>query len=800
MKNYNGLTFYIEKGTTEKNHFHPDLELIFIIEGAAQVDIKDSNYRLEKEDCILINSGTLHEIKAEPQALISKIYYPCSLIRQFTENQNCSFLFNSAVQKNVAYYEMIPVIRELIYNEINSSHKTECYMVSLLMQLLDYLIDHCQIDNNMSGLSDTRDNLRMNQVLQYISQNYQNSISLSDIAESMFVSTSTLSRLFKKQTGIYFADYVNQVRINSALQDLLYSDKTITRIAMDNGFSNPSAFHRIFSSLYNSAPSDFRKEQKKLIQQKQKANAELKESLLTELKEKQIVASKFHTIGIDRINIDVRGGIDYPQNWNQVINIGSVYNLTLANLQYHTLYLAENLGFRYARLWNIFSKKLMITDGINTNNYNYDSIDGVLDFLVKNHLYPFLDFGKRPDTAIITEGQSIFYEEECIVFQSKDLWENMIDDFLHHVVKRYGKEEVSHWIIELSSDPIHAHAGQCYEDADYNYYDAFSYLYRTVKSLVPDTKVGGPNTIVVYAEDFLRDFLRQCKTNQCIPDYISYMAFPYETIPENGTFSYRRAFQENYEHSLTALARKILKEEQMETCELYITEWNNSLSNRNYLNDSAFRAAYIVKIISEIGNNVDLICPWMASDWISSYYDTRCIANGGSGLLTKDTICKPAFYAFAFMNKLGETLIEKGKNYIVTSKGGHSYYILCFNYKHYSSNYFLKTENMESPKVLYDIFQDTLPVSLDITLSHLPDNTMYIIKRRTLNQQEGCILNEWEKFQYASELSNSDVKYLRKSCHPGMSMEKKATKNGNLNIQLTLQSHEISLLHIYENV
>ena len=54
-------------------------------------------------------------------------------------------------------------------------------------------------------------------MMQYILSNLDRDINLNELADSMFVSASTLSRIFKKHTGVYFADYVMQLRVQSSL-------------------------------------------------------------------------------------------------------------------------------------------------------------------------------------------------------------------------------------------------------------------------------------------------------------------------------------------------------------------------------------------------------------------------------------------------------------------------------------------------------------------------------------------------------------------------------------------------------
>ncbi len=217
------------------------------------------------------------------------------------------------------------------------------------------------------------------------------------------------------------------------------------------------------------------------------------------------------------------------------------------------------------------------------------------------------------------------------------------------------------------------------------------------------------------------------------------------------------------------------------------------------MNDSCFRAAYIVKNLVEFWDSVDMIGVWMSSDWVSSYYDTVGIANGGSGLLTKDGICKPAYYALSFMNQLGDHLIIKGENYIVTEKSTYNYYILCFNFKKYSSNYFLKEESFSCPDEIEDIFENRDSLELNIVLEQMPSDMDFVIKKHTVNESEGSILGEWKHFQYEKQMEGSDVKYIREACFPHMSMEKKRVRQGSINIEVTLKAHEVILLHVYEN-
>lgn len=791
------LYFQIEKGITEPKHFHPEVELIFILEGNAFVKLFDKEYTLSKDDIILINSSNLHSVRCNTETIIGHVYYSYFVLADALKKESFLFLCNSTEDVKHSYQELRELLGKLVYFSIFKNRKSNCMEKSLLYQLLDSLIEQYQIPNAMKDLKSPNDDERMQKIIHYVNRNFQSGLSLTQLANQLYVSTSTLSRLFKKQTGIYFGDYVNQMRIRYAVNDLLYTDKNITNIAVDCGFSNPSVFNKVFREIYSLTPSEYRMRKKEEVKKKILEEELLREKLCSELKKEEKLADIFSQHSKINVKIDADKSTLYEKKWNKVINIGSVYNLTLANLQYHTLYLTEQLGFTHVRLWNVFSKKLMINDGKTIGSYNYDNINIIFDFLAAHHIIPFLDFGRRPDTAVRREGQSVFYVEEYIEFQSRKAWEAMLNDFLLHIMKRYGKNEVEKWIFEFSCDRIHATESYCYFDENYNYMDVFEYAYFTIKKFLPNAQVGGPMGIIHWDQQFLRNFLKTCKAKGCIPDFLSFVLFPYVTKEEKGSVIYKRSPEVLFEIQEISLMKQLMKETKMETCRLYITEWNHSLSNRNYLNDSCFRAAYFTRKMTEIWDSVDLLCIWMGSDWVSSYYDSVSIANGGSGLLTKDSIRKPVYYSLAFLNCLGEQFVEKGEHYIITKSGKQNYHILCFYFKWYSSNYFLREEDETEPSCMDDIFEETKPLELEIMMKNMPSNGRYTIKKRTINQKNGSLLEEWGKFKFETELESRDVKYIREKCIPDLSMRRQAAEKNVLCIKEKLEIHEISLIDVY---
>ena len=78
-------------------------------------------------------------------------------------------------------------------------------------------------------------------------------------AEKMNMNPTYISQLFKKEMGIGYHSYLNQIRIERAKEYLTTSDELITVIADQVGFSDYRVFTKVFKSMVGVTPSQFRK-------------------------------------------------------------------------------------------------------------------------------------------------------------------------------------------------------------------------------------------------------------------------------------------------------------------------------------------------------------------------------------------------------------------------------------------------------------------------------------------------------------------------------------------------------------
>ena len=93
----------------------------------------------------------------------------------------------------------------------------------------------------------------------YIDEHYAEKFSLDKIADALFINKIYLSKTFKEVTGTTPLKYHNKVRVNHAAMLLKNSDDNVQTIGSKVGFSTPSHFTRIFRSVYQCTPSEYRK-------------------------------------------------------------------------------------------------------------------------------------------------------------------------------------------------------------------------------------------------------------------------------------------------------------------------------------------------------------------------------------------------------------------------------------------------------------------------------------------------------------------------------------------------------------
>ena len=776
-----------------ERHMHSAIQLLYAAEGVCEVDLREKHYIMHREDVLLINAMEPHAFRIQPDGLAASIMIEYHMITDLMPEAGGSFLLNSMEDMTRPYNDIRTLFHEIIYLESTRDRSSKSRIYRDIYELLDILLTHCMVraSGKAADERNMNDDEKLQQIVGYVNAHFQESFSLTALAKSMYVSTSTLSRFFRKQTGTYFADYVNSVRLSYAIGEMRYTDKSLTRIAADCGFSNASVFAKLFHQEYGMSPTAWRKKDQEETKERQKAQEAIRTELLKRFQPSEQAAS---AQGNESLAVNVSESRPCGNPFTHVLTIGSLADLTRANVQFHLLTMTRELHITHVRVWGIFSEELRITDGKTIGSYNYSALDTVFDMLVENRLSVYFDLGDRPDMAVSTMSRAVYVNEHGIRFPSRRAYEALFEDFIAHLANRYGQEEVSRWIFDFNEDPSYRGVSRYYEDPGYDFMNVWEFGYRTIRRNIPGAKIGGPSAVPNKPGEPVRRFLEETAERNCPPDFLSIILLPYQylendEVVRNPDPGFERRELERVHQTLAALSMPALP--------VYVTDWNMSVSTRNFMNDTCFRGAYLASRVSVMLEYTDLVSVWVASDWVSSYYDSHGILNGGGGMLTRDGIRKPAYYALQFMSRLGNTLLYADERLVVTRRGRDSYMILAVNSTPFHVSYFLRDEDRIGPGDTDQFMAEGEPAALKLRLKGLEDGSEYIIKTRSMSRRHGSVLDEWKRFRFETQLERADVKYLHDICVPHMSMERAQVSSHMLEIRIVLDVQEFQLIHVY---
>jgi YesN/AraC family two-component response regulator len=161
------------------------------------------------------------------------------------------------VRKELLYAELITVER------INSSKLREYHEIAEIIASCIEMYLAGPFKSKSKQLSQNKTEMKhwvVIQTLDYIHQFYYTDIKLSQIASLYFINEQYLCKLFSKQMGQSFTNYLNEIRIHHAKELLTSSNRKIIEISTMVGFNNVTYFNSVFKEYTHLTPREFRKE------------------------------------------------------------------------------------------------------------------------------------------------------------------------------------------------------------------------------------------------------------------------------------------------------------------------------------------------------------------------------------------------------------------------------------------------------------------------------------------------------------------------------------------------------------
>lgn len=353
------------------------------------------------------------------------------------------------------------------------------------------------------------------------------------------------------------------------------------------------------------------------------------------------------------INIDfnkVKGPLNTM--FKECVGAGRANEGLRADWQQQLATIKKECDFKFIRMHGLLTDDMGVyrEDKNGNPEYNYQYVDVLYDYILSIGMKPFVEIGFMP-SALASGNQTIFWwKGNTTLPKNFDTWADLVRNLVQHFTERYGSDEVKTWYFEVWNEP---NLSGFFLGTQEDYFRLYRYTAQAVKSVNTEYRVGGPATA---GAAWVPEMIKFCDTNKLPLDYIS-----------THSYGVKQGYLDEFGNSGTILdknpwslsgdvlqSRNQISNSTMPNLELHYTEWSASYTPADPIHDSYHEAAYILQKLKQVGNAPNSMSYWVFTDIFEEAGPRFTPFHGGFGLINYQGIKKPAYYAYSFMNQLGD--------------------------------------------------------------------------------------------------------------------------------------------------
>lgn len=437
-------------------HWHNTIEIIYVLEGSLHVDINSTSSKILENNIEIINLDEAHRLYSDkPNKVLIFHIDPYFFEKYYTDIENMFFYTDTSNEnsQNTEVYDELKtflsiIVCEIVQKSLDYDEEVEKNLINILFHLINnfhYLIyDNEEIKDNENLLE------RYHRIAKYIFNNYNNNITLKDIANKEFLSTHYLSHEIKYATGLSFTDLINSTRVEESIKLLLDTDKTISDICEEVGFSHSRYYNKHFKNYYGLTPLQYRKKFKvsEAIYKKQKKITEY--PLDSSLKFLSYYIDDYDRFNyenkINKITVDMNDDLgNFNKEFKEIINVGDAFDLLIEDNKDTLEELQKEIGFNYIRMINVFSPDMGVFPG--AKFFNWTRAYDIFEYVENLNLKPlivlnFKNFSDYEILATLTSFLEYFNDVETLNFNDfKFQFDSKINKDLAHEIQIILEEQ-----------------------------------------------------------------------------------------------------------------------------------------------------------------------------------------------------------------------------------------------------------------------------------------------------------------------------------------------------------------------
>lgn len=241
-------------------HHHDAYAIMYLINGSGRMRIGSESFAIGAESVIVVNRGEEHQIIGTPGGTLHlyNIYFSPEA---FAVNAR-KYLINVldtlprserviSVSRNALLMTIPASLREMIYEKDDASFGRRLHLklklAEMVLNIAFYRESSRRIESERTG---------MHGIMDYVRTNYFRKLSVADMAALIPIGTRQFTRIFKKETGMTFKEYVNGVRLERA-KALIAAGENAVAASFQIGFESVPYFYRAFKKETGMTPNRY---------------------------------------------------------------------------------------------------------------------------------------------------------------------------------------------------------------------------------------------------------------------------------------------------------------------------------------------------------------------------------------------------------------------------------------------------------------------------------------------------------------------------------------------------------------
>ncbi len=254
--------------TESAYHDHDFTELTYLLSGKGKYLVEGTVYDVEAGDVIICNPGVKHQnIVVNPKeptveffAGFTDFHFKNMPPNSITLKDGGCVLHTTAEMKQDILRHCYEMLAENEGCQVGKYFMLKAHLIQILLLIIRD-ISEAQ-DNHQKGCNFESYNksYAVKKIINYLNENYENKISLDQIAHNMYLSPVYISKIFKEETGESPINYLIKIRLEKARDILLNSDGgSIKSIANSVGYEDVYHFSKLFKKYYGISPLYYKK-------------------------------------------------------------------------------------------------------------------------------------------------------------------------------------------------------------------------------------------------------------------------------------------------------------------------------------------------------------------------------------------------------------------------------------------------------------------------------------------------------------------------------------------------------------